>query len=81
MDSCFFLPQHLFYLFHHKTRWTMSVNDVDLKNKSFKDLELYRETSFLGVSRSGPGSSQSCDLQDLGTTSWSMVWTAPKYHS
>ena len=31
MDPCTFLLEHLFYLSHRKTRWTMSINNVGLK--------------------------------------------------
>ena len=28
MDPCLFLLEHLFYLSHRKTRWTMSVDNI-----------------------------------------------------
>jgi hypothetical protein len=31
MGPCLFLIEHFFCLFHHKTRWTMSVDNVGLK--------------------------------------------------
>ena len=31
MGPCLFLPEHLFYLSHRKTYWTMSMDNVGLK--------------------------------------------------
>ena len=55
MGPCHFLPEHLFCLSHHKTRWTMSVDNVGLKIGFLGDLELHDHSNifFLGVNRSG----------------------------
>ena len=42
MDPCLFLPDHhLSCLTHHKTCWTMPMNNVDLKTYLLEDLELH----------------------------------------
>ena len=80
---CLFLLKHLFCLFHRKTRWTMSMANVDLKiicllgtshsmvTFTFSSL-VWTEVVLGGVLQ------PITNLQGLGTTSWSMVKTTPK---
>jgi hypothetical protein len=60
----------------------MSVDNVDLKNEHFGDLELHGhfDDFFLGVNQNAPGTSSTTNhkfLCNLGTTSRSMVLTTP----
>ena len=42
MGPCLFLLEHLFCLSHPKTRWTMLVDNIDLKKIClFMELELH----------------------------------------
>ena len=41
MGPCLFLPYHFSCLSHRKTRWTMWMHLLDLKNIYFGDLNLH----------------------------------------
>ena len=62
MDPYFSLPEHLFYLSHRKTCWTMLVNNVGHKyvfQGPWMPWSLWQP--FLGVNRSGPGRSSTAN--------------------
>ena len=55
MGPCLFLIEHFFCLFHHKTRWTMLVDNVGLKICMLGTLDsVVTLTFFVGVNRSDP---------------------------
>ena len=56
MGPCFFLPYHLFCLYHRKTRWTMLVDYVGLKT-CLLGTSTFMITFFLGVNQNDLGTS------------------------
>ena len=81
MGPCLFLPKHLFHLSHHKTCWTMLVDNVGLK--IFFGGTSNSMVTLTSFPRCKPKRSedefnnQTHTLQGLGTTSWSLVQTTP----
>ena len=82
MAPCRFLTYHISCLSHRKTCWTMSVEELGLEICSFGPRPSWSLCHFvLGVNQNGPGTSSTTNQhsQCLGTTSWSMVYTSPKF--
>ena len=69
MDPCTFLLEHLFYLSHRKTRWTMSINNVGLKICLLRTSNSMVTLTFfsLGVNQSGPRTSSTTNHKFYNT--------------
>ena len=69
MDPCTFLLEHLFYLSHRKTRWTMSINNVGLKICLLRTSNSMVTLTFfsLGVNQSGPRTSSTTNHKFYST--------------
>ena len=85
MGPCLSLQEHHSCLSHRKTHWTMSTDNEGLticllKTSNFMDTMTFFPWCKPKQSRD-EFNNQSHILQGLGTTSWCMMWTAPKYQA
>jgi hypothetical protein len=71
VGPCLFLLEHLFCLSHHKTHWTMLVNNADLAICLLETLNFMITLTFsLGVNRSGPGTSSTTNHKFYKALGW-----------